>query len=231
VAAAAAAGGGHRGRPVGVAVFAGLVVRVLEQHAQVRSTAPADASDERWPWHPGRRDLLRAVSRIRWREAGVLLAWLGLIGWCWYLWVRFGDPLAFQAVQAAPGWYQGAGPKTWFKVVYAGTLLKGPPDVAIRLTAQAIMVLIALLLRRRVWRLFGWGYLAYSVVVLAIPMIGTKDFMGTGRYVLAAFPVIAAGGHVLATTRHRWVRPLVLILFGAGLLLATFVVASGVPVT
>ena len=69
------------------------------------------------------------------------------------------------------------------------------------------------------------------MVVLAIPVIGTKDFMGTGRYVLAAFPVIAAGAHVLATTRHRWLRPLVLVLFGAGLLLATFVFASGVPVT
>ena len=39
-------------------------------------------------------------------------------------------------------------------------------------------------------------------MVLAIPIIGTKDFMGTGRYVLAAFPVIAAAGEFLATRRQ-----------------------------
>ena len=47
------------------------------------------------------------------------------------------------------------------------------------------------------WRRFGWGYAAYAAVVIAIPIIGTKDFMGTGRYVLAAFPVIAAAGDFL----------------------------------
>ncbi len=51
-----------------------------------------------------------------------------------------------------------------------------------------------MLLLRRVHRRFGWGYLAYAAVVLAIPIIGTKDFMGTGRYVLVAFPVMAAAG-------------------------------------
>ena len=30
--------------------------------------------------------------------------------------VRFGDPVAFATVQEAPGWYQGSGPHTWFKV-------------------------------------------------------------------------------------------------------------------
>jgi len=82
-----------------------------------------------------------------------------------------------------------------------------------------------------VWRLFGWGYLAYTVVALAIPLLGTKDFMGTGRYVLAAFPVLAAAGHVLATTPHRWIRPVVLAALGAGMLLAAYTFGSGVAVT
>ncbi len=219
------------GRPVGIAVAAGLAVRALEQLAE-RGTPGPDATLRRWwPWHPSWRDLVRAVPRVRWREAGVLVAGLGLAGWCLYLWLSFGDPVAFATVQAAPGWNQGSGPRTWFKFDYIGTLLWRSPDLTLRLTAQAIMVLLAILLMRRVWRLFGWGYLAYAVVVIAIPLLGTKDFMGTGRYVLAAFPVIAAGGHVLATTKHRWLRPVVLTLFGAGLLLAAFVFATGVPVT
>ncbi|WP_420121209.1 hypothetical protein [Nakamurella sp.] len=245
------------GRPVGIAVAAGLVVRTLEQLAErggigikigtgIRTvtvtgtgtvtgngpgTGTGPARPGSWPAHPRPVALLRAVRRVRWREIGVLVSGLGLAGWMIYLGTSFGDPLAFATVQAAPGWNQGGGPRTWFKFDYVGTLLWRSPDLAVRLTAQALMVLLAVLLLRRVWRLFGWGYLAYAVVVLAIPLLGTKDFMGTGRYVLAAFPVIAAGGHLLATTRFRWLRPVVLTLFGAGLLVATAVFASGVPVT
>ncbi|WP_420121210.1 hypothetical protein [Nakamurella sp.] len=168
---------------------------------------------------------------MRWREAGVLLSGLGLAGWMLWLWAAYGDPLAFNTVQAAPGWNQGSGPRTWFKVDYVGAVLWRSPDLVARLTAQALMMLIAVLLLRRVWRLFGWGYLAYSIVVLAIPLLGTKDFMGTGRYGLAAFPVIAAAGHVLATTRHRWLRPVVLVACLAGLLTVAFVFATGTSVT
>jgi hypothetical protein len=199
--------------------------------------APVQASDDGRPndahlqTRPGWRELVRAIPAVRWREAGVLVSGVGLAAWCIYLWVRFGDPFAFATVQEAPGWYQRGGPHTWFKIVYIGTMLFGPVDVAIRLTAQAIMCLFAVLLLPRVFRLFGWGYLAYSVVVLAIPIIGTKDFMGTGRYVLAAFPVIAAAGEFLATRRQKWVRPVVLSLLGVGLLVATFVFSMGVAVS
>jgi hypothetical protein len=180
---------------------------------------------------PGWRDVLAAAGKVRWREAGVLVSGLGLAAWCIYLWVRFGDPVAFATVQGAPGWYQRGGPHTWFKVVYVGTVLFGPYDVALRLTAQALMCLFAVLLLPRVQRLFGWGYLAYCVVVLAIPIIGTKDFMGTGRYVLAAFPVIAAAGDFLATRRQRWVRPVALGLLGLGLVAATAAFSMGVAVS
>ena len=212
------------GRPVGVAVAVGLLVRMLEMRAEAQSTAVPGA-------RPGWRDLLRAIPAVRWREAGVLISGLGLAAWCVYLWVQFGDPFAFATVQEAPGWYQRGGPHTWFKIVYIGTMLKGPVDVAIRLTAQAVMCFLAVLLLPRVHRLFGWGYVAYSLVVLAIPIIGTKDFMGTGRYVLAAFPVVAAAGDFLATRGRGWVRPLVLVLLGVGLMVATAYFSMGVAVS
>ena len=79
------------------------------------------------------------------------------------------DPLAWIEVESAPGWNQGVGPATWFKIVYAGTLIKGPYDVAALLTLQALACLCAVLLLRRVWRLFGWGYLAFAAVVLLDP--------------------------------------------------------------
>ncbi|WP_456817729.1 hypothetical protein [Cellulomonas sp. URHB0016] len=209
------------GRPVGAAVVAGLVVRTLEMIAQERDgDAPV-----------GWRALVHAVRGVRLRHLGVLASLVGIAGWCLYLWLSFGDPVAFVAVESAPGWDQGAGPKTWFKIVYAGTLLKGPRDIAILLTIQAVVCLCAVLLLRRVWQRFGWGYLAYAAVVLAIPILGTKDFMGTGRYVLVAFPVLAAAGDFLATRRRRWVLYAVLAVSAALLLVLTWFFGRSVEVS
>lgn len=208
------------GRPVGVAVAVGLVVRTLEMIAEDRRAA-----------RPGWRDLVTAVRDVRPRHLGVLASALGLVGWCVYLWLEFGHPLAFVEVESAPGWNQGVGPRTWFKVVYLGTLVKGPHDVALLLTLQALACLAAVLLLRRVHRLFGWGYTAFAAVVLLIPLIGTKDFMGTGRYVLVAFPVMAAAGDLLATHRRRWVAPVTLVVCGILLAALTFLFGRGVAVS
>jgi hypothetical protein len=70
------------------------------------------------------------------------------------------------------------------------------------------------------------------VVSLAIPIIGTKDFMGSGRYVLAAFPVLAAAAVVLTGDRRpRWLAPVVLALLIIGLCFATVAFVNGVEVS
>ena len=223
------------GRPIGVAVTIGLVVRMLELRAQDRAHGRARTgplTGNLVGGRPGWRDLVGAITAARWREAGVLLSGAGLLSWAVYLWVEFGDPLAFVAVESAPGWDQGVGPHTWFKLSYVGTVLKDPFFSRGRLqTVQALACLAAVLLMRRVWRRFGWGYAAYAAVALAIPIIGTKDFMGTGRYVLIAFPVMAAGGDYLATTKRRWVRPVVLAVSGLSLIVLTTLYGRGVEVS
>ena len=83
----------------------------------------------------------------------------------------------------------------------------------------------------RVWRSFGWGYLAYAVSVLAIPLVGTKDFYGTGRYVLVAFPVVAVAGVLLADSRRRWSVPAVFAVLFVGLIGATCLYGLGLPVS
>ena len=119
---------------------------------------------------------------------------------------EFGHPLAFVEVESAPGWDQGGGPRTWFKVAFLGTVLQGPARSRAALRSRRCC-LAALLLLRRVWRRFGWGYVAYCVGRARHPALGTKDFMGSGRYVLAAFPVHGRGRrHALlapATARVR----------------------------
>ncbi len=45
----------------------------------------------------------------------------------------------------------------------------------------------------------GWGYGIYVAVVVGMPVLSTKDFMGVGRYLIAAFPVFLT----LATMLRR----------------------------
>ena len=47
-------------------------------------------------------------------------------------------------------------------------------------------------------RRFGWSYGLFTLVAVGIPLIGTGDFQGTGRYLLAAFPVFALAAERLA---------------------------------
>jgi hypothetical protein len=232
-------------------VAVGLVVRAAELIAQDRaarrdtgvlvgSTAGSGLSTGGPPENPpveragpvALRELVGAVRFMRWREAALLVSGAGLVAWMVYLGVRFGDPVAFATVQGAPGWDQGSGPRTWFKVPFFGSLYHGHWSTAVLLVPQALAVVAAVLLVRIVWRRFGWGYAAYTVVSLAIPIIGTKDFMGTGRYVLAAYPVLAAAAVVLTGDRRpRWLAPVVLVGLFGGLCIATVAYVNGVEVS
>jgi hypothetical protein len=221
------------GRPVGIAVTVGLVVRLLEMRAEAR--VPAAAAEGAQAYRPRPvpfRALVEAVRTVRFRDGGVLVSVAGLLAWCVYLATTFGNPLAFLAAEAAPGWDQGSGPRTWFKIALLYQIHGRVLDLVAILSVQALMCLAAVLLMRRVWRRFGWGYLAYVLVVIGIPLIGTKDFMGTGRYLIAAFPVFAAAGDALARSSHvRWLRPAILVLFGVGLVAGTILYARGYEVS
>lgn len=204
-------------RPFGIAVAVGLVVRILETLAQETGGA-------------GWRDLVAAVRRVRMRHTGVLVSFAGLLAWMVYLGAEFGNPLAFVETESSPGWNQGVGPRTWFKIAYLGMFHHRLWALATNLTLQALACLVVVLLVRRVARLFGWGYAAYTVVVIAIPILGTKDFMGAGRYALAAFPALAAGGDWLAG-RPRWVAVVTLTAMTAAMVVLTWYFASGVEVS
>lgn len=204
-------------RPFGIAVAVGLVVRILELLAQETGRT-------------GWRDLVASVRRVRFRHAGVLVSFAGLLAWMAYLGAEFGNPLAFVETESSPGWNQGVGPRTWFKVAYLGLVHHGRWSLVANLTLQALACLVVVLLVRRITRLFGWGYAAYTVVVIAIPILGTKDFMGAGRYALAAFPALAAGGDWLAE-RPRWVAVVTLTAMIAAMVVLTWYFANGVEVS
>lgn len=218
------------GRPVGIAVTIGLAVRAVElagRRATVEQLSTAESAGRAGSWPELRRRWVRHLRLVRWADAGVLLSGLGLAGYAGFLWLRFGDPFTFVASQAAPPWNQGPGLHTWLKLRFWQTMVSGNAGDMTRLLVPAALCLLVIALLPRVRRRFGWGYAAYTAVVVAIPVIGTKDFLGAGRYLLVAFPIFALLAEPLAASPSRWLRPAVLIVSAAGLLFATFLYGFG----
>ncbi|MDQ4068469.1 MAG: hypothetical protein M3203_03175, partial [Actinomycetota bacterium] len=149
---------------------------------------------------------VRAVERRRrggggpgWADAGVLLSALGLAAFCLYQWRRFGDPLAFVTVQEA--WDQQSGLPTWLKLQFFEDVANVPDRPALgalSYLAHPVLTVAALALVPRVFRRFGYGYGVFALLIVLVPALGTKNFFGMARYVLAAFPCFAVAGELLA---------------------------------
>jgi hypothetical protein len=63
---------------------------------------------------------------------------------------------------------------------------------------QAGLLVAGLVAIPWVVRRFGVAYGVYVGLVLAPALLGSQDFQGAGRYLLAAFPVFALAGAILA---------------------------------
>ena len=210
-------------RPVGVAVVFGLTARVFEQRGVVRlafldrvrwlgsgaarAGAPVALRD---PAVDAGRVLVIEPHRLRRADPLILLAATGLLAYMVYLWRRFDDPFAFATAEGAPGWNQQPGLKVWFKTAWLSRLIHLPGSGARYfsvVTFQAVLVLGLVLLVPRIVKRFGWAYGSYTLVLLAFPLIGSKDFQGLGRYALGAFPAFAVFGELLAArprARRLW---------------------------
>jgi hypothetical protein len=172
------------GRPAGIVVAVALVLRMLER----RNTA-----------NGAQGFIARFNPRgMTGRDAPLFLSWLGVGGWCAFLWVKFGDPFLFATIQASKGWEQGAGPSTWLKFRLLEEIQHHPfAWSTIGHLVQGALTIGALFLVPRVARRFGWAYTLYVLGVIGLPLLGTKDFDGAGRYLLAAFPCIVILAEIL----------------------------------
>ena len=180
-------------RPVGPAVVIALAVRQLERRGALRTTTRVWRGRS-WAFPVGVE-----WSKLRASDALVLVSAVGFAAYSGYLWVRWGDPLLFSTVQKY--WNQSNGPVTWFKLHLAGITvlrLRSRWLYIIGCSFQGGLALGSLYLVGRIRRRFGWGYATLVVFLMGIPVIGSKDFQGLGRYLLAAFPVFAWAGAWLA---------------------------------
>jgi hypothetical protein len=149
----------------------------------------------------------RAGASFRATDLLPLVAALGLVAYMGFLEVRFDDELAFAHVQGAPGWDQAPGPRTWFKLTLFESLSKVSIFGAARLLIHAALTLAALALVPATKRVLGWGYAVYVAAAVGIPAIGSKDFHGLGRYLIAAFPLFVVIATLLANKprlRRAW---------------------------
>ncbi len=214
-------------RPVGLVVVVGLAVRAMER----RGVFPrgridggvAGRAEVAGPEAAGRVPLVD-FRRINWRDAPVLLSVVGLGAYSMFLARRFDNPFLFAEVEKS--WGQGAGLRTWFKVEFFQNVTNfGDPPSVLAYLAHPVVVFVALAFVPRVFRRFGWGYGVFSVLAVGLAAFSTKDFFGSGRYVLVAFPCFAAAAEVLV--EHPRVRALALGVSTCGLLTMTSLFARG----
>ena len=199
-------------RAVGIAVVVGLVLLVLERRGAFVG--------QRRGGLPKRVDL-RVLRRT---DAGVLLGVGGLVGWCGYLWHRFGDPFLFSSVQEY--WGQPSSPRTWFKIDFLATLFRGDDRLyAWGLLVQGLLTVTALAGTWFVARRFGRAYAGYTAVLVGLPALGSQDFQGLGRYLIGAFPLFALAGEALA--ERPAARRVVLPVCGFALIAGTAMFANG----
>lgn len=208
-------------RPVGVALVLGLWVLYLERRGvfgRPQAAFPAQGA-------------ARARRRPRAADAGLLLAPMGMVAFCLFLWSRFGEPFAFFDVAGAPGWDQPPGAHTWFKVHWVKAMWNGPwTDGHFgHLLINALATVVTAAFIPMVFRRLGWGYGVYVVIAVLATAVATKDFVGMGRYSLAAFPCFAMAAEVLfRRPRLAWA---VLGVSGVGLVILSQLHARGTIVS
>lgn len=196
VAAGAVAALATATRPTGMALIPAIIAFGLERDGVL--TVPEGASGV-----VRRFNLPTRVDRSRLRAAtfGPVLSVAGLGAWMTYLGVRFGDPLAFKTNQTV--YHPGNLPVLKRAFVARWLHFGDNPTYALTIAGQALVVAFVVWSIPAVCRRFGFSYGLFLAVLIAIPTFSTEDFMGTGRYLMAAFPAYALAGERLARRPPR----------------------------
>ena len=186
-------------RPTGMVVVIPLLLRSME-HAQVLNVPAAD--DSRWPDWVAKARLPLTVDRSRWTPAVLAPAAAvgGLAVYMGYGALVWGNPFGFAAEQER---YHGSGWRNLIKQQYFDAWSLGFDGRHLATTtAQAILVVIVLVSVGAVGVRFGWGYGTLVAGLGLLPGLTVSTFMGSGRYLIPAFPLWALIGE--RVSERRW---------------------------
>jgi hypothetical protein len=121
------------------------------------------------------------------KDFAPLLCAAGMASYMLFLYVKFGDPLAFMKAQGA--WRQEPGWSSLFKIPFLQRVFhKGSYGDLILPAFHLILAVGFLALAVPTRKLLGLGYAIYVVAVIGLPLLVSRDFIGLGRYCMAAFP-------------------------------------------
>lgn len=192
-------------RPTGMALIPAIIVFGLTQDGVL--SVPEGAAGLR-----ARFALPTVLDRTKLRAAtfGPWLSVLGLGTWMAYLGIRWGDPIAFINNQRV--YHPGDLPLLKRAFVVRWLHYGDDPLNAWTITGQGLVLLLVICCIPAVCRRFGFAYGLFLAVLVAIPTFSTEDFMGTGRYLLAAFPAYALLGERLADRPVRVQRGVIAAL-------------------
>lgn len=187
-------------RPTGVVLTLPLVILSLNRSGVLvfRSTPamPRWVNELRLPFSLNR-------AAFRWRALWPAAALVGLVTYCLYTWVVWGDPLAFANEQRR---YHGSGWRLMLKKQYFDAWSQGFDGRHLATTTvQAGLLVLTLLSIAAVGRRFGWGYGAWVGGLAWFPGMTVSTFMGIGRYLIPAFPMWVLFGERLAGSKWRFV--------------------------
>lgn len=179
-------------RPSGIVLVLALAVLAAERSGALRAPSP-----ERFPILASLRfPLVPSIRKLDPRALLVLLSVAGVLTYCLYLWLVWDDPIRFVTEQRR---YHDPGLATFLKEEYFAAFGHGRalPEL-VSTTAQAAVLILAIGSVPAVGRRFGWGYGVFVLGVALMPAFSVATFMGTGRYLMVAFPLFALLGEWLA---------------------------------
>lgn len=167
---------------------------------------------------------LRSGEKVEVNDIVPALAGTGAAAFMLFQWVRFGDPLAFAHVQAAPGWENLTGWHSISKIEVWQGLADDWLDSGNQIRfLHGLVALLGLSLAVPIWRRLSKAYALYVAVAIGMPLVSSRDFMGLGRYCMAAFPVFVMLALLLEERpRLRWAYAIL-----SALLLLFFSIAFG----
>ena len=154
---------------------------------------------------------------------GALLSGIGLLSFMCYLYVHFGDPLAF--IKAQEPWRPGEAwtlnPLSWLYSTVRGllTLHQG-------LFADCVALLWVIAWLPRTWKILQ-APLTLGVIAMLVMPLSTGSTLSMARFCWMLLPVFIAVGATLAKSRWRWLHLTVSVTW---MVLLAFLFGANYPI-